>query len=184
MMMTEKIYECTKCGLCCNQKPLLDVPRKCQIFWVGLSAKMVESTNDVPLSPNTNTGSLIQKIEEKNKGISTYKTNLVKCVPLTDDQKLRYPSKLEIKSCFDNLIVELNEMAPRIVFLLGEKVYSSVGNQLKIDFQKWNNYEYHFNEYSGMFFVPIHHPSYIYVYKRKNINEYIEGIENIISKLL
>lgn len=183
-MMVEKIHECMRCGLCNNQKPLLDVPKKCEIFWVGLSAKMVESDNDIPLSPTTNTGSLIQRVEEKNKSLLTYKTNLVKCVPLTSEQKLRYPSKSEIKSCFDNLIAELDEMAPKIIFLLGEKVYSSIGDRLKIDFEKWSGYEYQFKEHNGMYFVPIQHPSYIYVYKRKYIDEYINGIECIINQLL
>lgn len=53
--------------------------------------------------------------------VSTYKTNLVKCLPLTEQQKLRYPSKKEMDKCFDNLVSEINAMSPKIVFLLGEK---------------------------------------------------------------
>ena len=55
--------------------------------------------------------------------MSTYKTNLVKCLPLTEQQKLRYPSKKEMDKCFDNLVSEINAMSPKIVFLLGEKVF-------------------------------------------------------------
>lgn len=32
--------------------------------------------------------------------------------------------------------------------------------------------------------VPIHHPSYIYVYRRKRIDEYINEVERIIKRLL
>ena len=182
--MIEQIRKCQKCGLCFNQKPLLDVEKECQIFWVGLSAKRMKSDEEMPLSPETNTGMLIQKIEEMCKEVSTYKTNLVKCLPLTEEQKLRYPNRQEIDSCFEHLINEIQTMSPKIVFLLGEKVYSSVGKHLKISFEKWNEFEYHYQKYNGTYYVPIHHPSYIYVYKRKQMEQYIEGIERIINQLL
>ena len=63
--MIEQIRKCQKCGLCFNQKPLLDVEKECQIFWVGLSAKKVISDTELPLSPETNTGMIIHKIEKK-----------------------------------------------------------------------------------------------------------------------
>lgn len=158
--------------------------KNAKFFWVGLSAKKISSDTELPLSPETNTGMLIQKIEEMCEEVSTYKTNLVKCLPLTEQQKLRYPNRREIDSCFEHLISEIHTMSPKIVFLLGEKVYSSVGKHLKIEFEKWNEFEYHFKEYRGTYYVPIHHPSYIYVYKRKRMDEYIEGVEKIITQLL
>ena len=182
--MIEQIRKCQKCGLCFNQKPLLDTEKKCQVFWVGLSAKKMASDGEMPLSPETNTGMLIQKIEEICEEVSTYKTNLVKCLPLTEQQKIRYPNRKEIDSCFEHLISEIHTMSPKIVFLLGEKVYSSVGKHLKIEFKKWDEFEYHYKEYKGTYYVPIHHPSYIYVYKRKQMEEYIEGVKRIINQLL
>lgn len=182
--MIEQIKKCEKCGLCFNQKPLLDMEKKCQVFWVGLSAKRVESDVDIPLSPDTNTGMIIQKIEETCHDIITYKTNLVKCLPLNEKQKLRYPNNNEIDCCFEHLLNEINTMSPQIVFLLGEKVYSSVGKHLKIKFNKWEDFDFYYKEVDGVYYVPIYHPSYIYVYKRKKIDEYIYGIERVISELL
>ena len=182
--MLEQIRKCQKCGLCFNQKPLLDNEKKCQVFWVGLSAKKTISDFEIPLSPDTNTGMLIQKIENVLDEVTTYKTNLVKCVPLNEAQKLRYPNKKEIDSCFVNLQKEIEELSPKIVFLLGEKVYSSVGKHLNIEFDKWDNFDYFYKEYDGAYYIPVHHPSYIYVYKRKRIDEYIKIIENIINLLL
>ena len=182
--MIEQIRKCQKCGLCFNQKPLLDIEKECQVFWVGLSAKKIVSDIEMPLSPETNTGMLIQKVEEMCNDINTYKTNLVKCLPLTEHQKLRYPNKKEIDSCFEHLLSEIHTMSPKIVFLLGEKVYSSVGKHLKIEFEKWNEFQYHYTEFKGTYYVPIHHPSYIYVYQRKRIDEYIESVEKIINQLL
>lgn len=158
--------------------------KECQIFWVGLSAKKIVSDGEVPLSPETNTGMIIQKIEEKCKEIIAYKTNLVKCLPLTEQQKLRYPNKKEIDSCFEHLLNEINIMSPKIVFLLGEKVYSSVGKKFEIEFEKWNDFNFNYKEFKGVYYVPVHHPSYIYVYRRKKIEDYIKGIEKVINDLL
>lgn len=182
--MIEKIRNCQKCNLYFNQRPLLDIEKECQVFWVGLSAKKIMSDSEKPLSPDTNTGMLIQKIEETCKGITTYKTNLVKCLPLTEQQKLRYPNKKEIDSCFGHLQDEIDWMSPRIVFLLGEKVYSSVGKKLRLDFEKWDDFDFQYKEHNGIYYVPIHHPSHICVYKRKRMDEYIESVEKMIRKLV
>lgn len=182
--MIEQIKKCKKCGLCKNQSPLLDIQRECQVIWVGLSAKKIESDDEIPLSPETNTGMLIKKIEELCQDVTTYKTNLVKCLPLTEQQKLRYPNKNEIDCCFENLMGEIKSMDPKIVFLLGEKVYSSVGKHLNIKFEKWNDFEYYYKEYNQIYYIPIHHPSYIYVYKRKFIDEYVQKVEELIKQLL
>lgn len=182
--MIEQIQKCQRCGLCFNQKPLLDGKKECQIFWVGLSAKMVHSDEEIPLSPDTNTGLLIKRIEEVLKGIHTYKTNLVKCVPLNEQQKLRYPNKKEIDCCFDNLQKEIGELSPQIVFLLGEKVYSAVEKHFGIKFEKWDEFNYRYKKFEGIYYIPIHHPSYIYVYKRKKIEQYIESVENMVNTLL
>lgn len=182
--MFENIKGCERCELCKNQCPLLDKRRDCQIVWVGLSAKKTEKNDEIPLSPETNSGMLIKRVEELCSNVTTYKTNLVKCLPLDEQKKLRYPNNKEIDSCFVNLKNEIDELKPRIVFLLGEKVYSSVGKHLDIKFEKWNAYDYCYKEYERTFFVPIQHPSYIYVYKRRQIDDYVYGIERMIEHLL
>lgn len=182
--MIEQIRNCKKCGLCCNQKPLLDGKRECKVFWVGLSAKKVKTEYETPLSPDTNTGMLIKKIEETLGEVDTYKTNLVKCVPLNEQQKLRYPNRKEIDSCFCNLQKEIRELSPQIVFLLGEKVYSAVEKHLGIKFDKWEEFNYRYKKYGGIYYIPIHHPSYIYVYKRKYIDQYIESVEGMVNMLI
>lgn len=186
--MFEEIKKCQKCELCKNQPPLMDTKTDCQIIWVGLSAKRKKTVNETPLSPETNTGKLIKQIEEAfldlELELRTYKTNLVKCVPLNEQGKLRYPNQSEIKMCFEHLKNEIDTLSPKIVFLLGEKVYSSVGKKLKLSFEKWNGFDFFYKEKDGVYYVPIYHPSYIHVYKKKNIDEYIAGIIKVICKLL
>lgn len=179
-----KFAESNNLLLCFNQKPLLDVEKECQVFWVGLSAKKKKSNKEIPLSPETNTGMVIQRIEEVCGEVTTYKTNLVKCLPLTEEQKLRYPNKKEIDSCYEHLAEEIQELSPKIVFLLGGKVSSAVEKHLKINFEKWDEFKYHYKKINGVYYVPIHHPSYIYVYRRKRIDEYINEVERIIKRLL
>lgn len=182
--MFEQINGCQKCELYKNQSPLLDTIKECNVFWVGLSAKKVKFKEETPLSYETQSGKLIKKIEEECNEIITYKTNLVKCLPLTKDNKLRYPNKHEIDCCIGHLMSEIELLKPRIVFLLGEKVYSSVGKHLHIRFDKWNNFDYSYKKYNQVYFIPVQHPSYISVYKRKHIEDYIQAIKNIIIKLL
>lgn len=184
--MFEEIKQCKKCELCKNQTPLLDTKTECQIIWVGLSAKKKKTDEEIPLSPDTNSGELIQLIEQTytDSKLKTYKTNLVKCLPLNSQNKLRYPKQSEIEDCFCHLLSEIQELSPKIVFLLGEKVYSSVGKKLDLSFEKWNNYDFLYKEKDGVYYVPIFHPSYIHVYKRKQTEEYINGVIRIIRKLL
>jgi DNA polymerase len=72
--------------------PLLDKKCKADVFWVGLSAKKVEDIeNDIPLSNDTNSCKIINRIESRFDEEIFYRTNLVKCVPLDWQGKLRYP---------------------------------------------------------------------------------------------
>lgn len=184
--MIKEICNCQKCNLCFNQRPLLDyenMKKHCQVFWVGLSAKRI-SDIELPLSPETNTGMIIRKIEESFNDVTFYKTNLVKCLPLTEHQKLRYPNEHEINCCFGHLLNEIHIISPKIIFLLGEKVYLTVEKRMEVKFDKWNGYEYSYKEIDGIYYIPLHHPSYIYVYKKKEIDNYICGVRKMIEHVL
>lgn len=179
--MLENLRECTSCNLCYNQAPLLDkIYSNACIMWVGLSAKIVKDIeNERPLENNTNTGKIIEKIEANNKYF--YKTNLVKCPPLYENSKLRYPNKDEMNFCFENLLFELITIKPKIVFLLGSKVANFVLNKLKSKkFKKETNQEI-LDILENIEFHNIYHPSYIAVYKKKDEDRYVQKVQNIIS---
>lgn len=180
----KSISQCEKCGLCNNQKPLLDTYKSAEVMWVGLSAKKVESLFDeTPLANNTNTGKIIEAIEEKFYGVSFYKTNIVKCLPLDEKQKLRYPTLPEMEACSENLSKEVKNVRPSIVFLLGSKVSDFVFQQHKKNtksLRKENNsWVYH-----DTIYFAIQHPSYIHVYKRKFIDDYVAEIQFKIESTL
>ena len=171
--MLKKISMCSKCNLCKNQKPLLDKSILCDIMWVGLSAKKVDNVNNtIPLCNDTNSGKVIELIESKLENTNFYKTNLVKCLPLDDNNKLRYPTNSEMNACIDNLLVEINELKPKIIFVLGKNTYNFIYKYFKK------------NKIDDSKLIYIEHPSYIYVYKRKYIDDYVEKIINIYNEMV
>lgn len=182
--MFESIKNCGRCGLCKHQKPLVDDVENCRVFWVGLSAKISTYEDEKPLSPRTNSGGLLCEVERKCMGIPMYRTNLVKCAPLNETGKLRYPNRKEIDLCLPHLKFEINELEPQIVFLLGSKVIDAVSRYFSIEFDKWDEFSYSFQKHGSAYFVPVHHPSYICVYRRKRMDEYIRGIEKVINQLI
>lgn len=168
--MINKIKRCRKCNLCNNQLPLLDSIKKKDIMWVGLSAKKVDDIDkSKPLENNTISGKIIELIELKLPEYTFYKTNLVKCLPLDQNNKLRYPNINEINNCIDNLILEINIVKPKIIFLLGKKTYNYV-------YKYFTN-----NNLDTTKLLFIEHPSYIYVYKRKYIDDYVDKVSKIVK---
>lgn len=166
-----KIIKCNRCSISYNQKPLIDILRKADIMFVGISAKIKETEDEMPLSENTNSGKLIKMIEERlleeNHNISCYRSNMVKCVPLNEKGKIRNPDILEIENCIDNLVYELSIVKPKVVVLLGRLVEKYLKKKI---------IELGYNT------ITIYHPSYIHVYRKKEIEKYVEESSKNILK--
>ncbi len=149
-------------------------------MWVGLSAVQVSCTESTtPLASSTNTGGLIYEVEQSTESVSYYKTNLVKCLPLKED-KMRYPNSGEMNSCYGHLENEIAQLRPKVVFLLGKQVASFVlGSSDAVKFS--DDFKYKAQNIDGTVYVPVHHPSYMLVYKRKKLSSYIKGISKMIA---
>lgn len=149
-------------------------------MWVGLSAVKVDCTiKETPLSDTTNTGKLIAQIEKNTSMVDFYKTNLVKCLPIKDE-KIRYPKKDEMETCYNrHLEGEITEFKPKVVFLLGKQVSDFVSDD-EVKFSK--SFSYKPFTMHGTTFVPVHHPSYVLVYKRKKVDSYIKSVSSLIAK--
>lgn len=179
-----KRKSCKICGLYLNQDPVFDFHTNGitpQVFWVGLSAvRFDEGDEMLPLSAETRSGALIEKIEiPLRENITFYKTNLVKCLPLRND-KIRYPLRKEMEKCCPNFEEELNTFQPSVVFLLGKQVASFVLKRfLNQEFTLSKEFKYEQFTIGEITYIPVHHPSYILVYKRKNIDNYITSIRSI-----
>ncbi|MCD4665781.1 MAG: uracil-DNA glycosylase family protein [Bacteroidales bacterium] len=182
---TDTSLTCKACGLYINQLPIFDNQKRSNIFWVGLSAvKISENEAKQPLSPFTRSGELIKEIESLySDRFSFYKTNLVKCLPLKSD-KIRYPLKHEMIKCSPNLETEIDTLKPSLVFLLGKQVSSFIIEKLtnsKVILD--DKFCYDSIKINNVRYIPIHHPSYILIYRRKHKKNYIEGIRFFLERL-
>ena len=155
-------------------------------MWVGLSAKKIDrGTSFIPLAPETPTGNILQEIEGQLLGVRFYKTNLVKCPPLDADGKLRYPDEKEMDVCFNNLEYEIKIIKPAIIVLLGLKVANfcfprMFGHKAALP----NNFGYQPKQTGEASFIPVHHPSFINVYRKKQQTAYRNSIRRMIESLL
>lgn len=158
--------------------------KNANVMWVGLSAKKATDVeNYAPLHIDTNTGKLVAEIEAQCHHINFYKTNLVKFSPLDSKGKLRYPTYEECALCYPELQVEIQTVNPRVVLLLGSKTAKFVLGQFRLQMPKLS-YEYRSCKYEERWYVPIHHPSYIMVYKRKEKDQYIHAVKTVIERLV
>lgn len=154
------------------------------VMWVGLSAKDKNSAEDyTPLHTDTNTGKLIAQIEEACCCENSYKTNLVKFAPRDIKGKLRYPTVEECIKDYPKLVSEIDEAKPKVIFLLGIKTATFVLKKIGFKTPKLS-YEYKIFEHENKWYVPIHHPSYIMIYKRKEKDLYIRAVKSIIEKIV
>ena len=187
----EVVSEYIQKSLALNQskKRKMDINnnKKVDVMWVGLSHKQAkEGEIFAPLGINTNSGKVVWKIESRLSKLSFYKTNLVKFAPLDQRNKLRYPTSSEMENDFLSLTREIEVFKPKIIFLLGSKVSDFVLKMKRYKPVKskdgWRCYVE--AQIDGIYFVSIFHPSYVYVYKRKKLNEYINTVYQIVEDLL
>ena len=178
--MIEQIRGCRKCGLCNNQRPLLQrIKTRPRVFFTGLSAVASIETEDEPFSAATRSGQLIREIGE---GLDCYYTNLVKCLPLKDG-KLRYPTERELEVCFGNFELELKTLNPGKVVLLGKQVSEFVADKLSLKFKraKAGDLEFQTARVEAVEYLSAYHPSYVLIYRRRQLDHYKRGIISFIK---
>ena len=96
--------------------------------------------------------------------------------------KVRYPLLHEMEKCYPNFEWELETLQPKTVFLLGKQVADFILKKMGVrNFSLDDNFNYHGIQINGITFIPVHHPSYILVYKRKALPEYIASLRSLIK---
>jgi DNA polymerase len=158
--------------------------RKPLIYFVGLSAKpMCEH-----LAPETRTGNIIEQIIHHLPSVKTIKTNLVKTPPIDQEGKLRYPNPNEMKIGWDELQNEMNQTFPNLLVTLGQQVSFFLRSQMGVQPAKPQlpadfSYESYLSQ-SKSNILSIHHPSFVFVYRRKDIENYVENVVLSILSLI
>ena len=145
--------------------------KKIDVMWVGLSAKNGKTGEKLsPLGEQSNSGRVIGAIEGRCPGVRFYRTNLVKNVPLDEKGKLRYPNYEEMRIAMPVLLREIQIYRPEIIVLLGGQVSKFIEKYLEQEKMKLSAQ-----------ICRVYHPSYIYIYKRKHIEDYILRISKKIE---
>lgn len=182
--MFKEIASCQKCTLQLCQKPLLDKLKKGAVMVVGVSAKQIHANSEIPLDNSTRSGQLVSSMEKiaMQYELEIYRTNLVKCPPLDEKCKLRYPFKNEIDKCFDNILYEIHEIQPPIVILLGKIVQSAFEEKIDLNFEPVRNCEFPFQKKHGLYYVASYHPSYVMRSKQLQ-NQYLKNFESLLHSL-
>lgn len=149
-------------------------------MFVGLSFK----PGTEALCPSTNSGKLIGEIERHvASAFNVHKTNLVKCAPLDANDKLRYPTHGEMKACLPSLLAEIEHYQPRVIVPLGGQVAKFMLANL-LSTPRFDGFAEDFNyqtyALAGGIVVPVHHPSYILVYRGKRVQEYVEAVGGLL----
>jgi uracil-DNA glycosylase len=160
------------------------IDKKPLVYFIGLSVKpMCEH-----LDPETRTGNIIDHIVGQLPTVTVIKTNLVKTAPLDQDGNLRYPNADEMRLGWYDLKDEISRTKPDLLVTLGQQVSLFLRSQMGIQpakpqFPPDFSYESYLSQ-SQAKILSIHHPSFIYVYHRKEIDIYIENVIISISALL
>lgn len=160
-----------------DQKPLA--------YIVGLSAK----PNCEHLAPETRTGHIIEQVINRLPSVKIIKTNLVKTPPINQEGKLRYPNTNEMKLGWDVLQNEINQEGfPTLMVTLGQQVSSYLRGKMGVQPVKPKlPSDFSFKSYlsqSTSYILSVHHPSFVFVYRRKYIEQYIQNVVLSISTLI
>jgi len=142
------------------------------LLWVGIS---MQKGSNIPLDEKFASGELIKRAIDELSGYVHHRTNLVNFAPLDSNEKLRYPSKQEIRESFEYLLRQIEELCPQIIVALGGIVTKSLSEMLDMPIKSPKIFECFITEGDPLV-MSAYHPSYVSTHKRKNTDEYIKGI--------
>jgi len=149
------------------------------VLFVGLSAKPATSA----LCHGTNTGNVISAIESAIQPLRTLRTNLVREPPLNQCGKLRYPNAEEKSAGLQALFGEIGTLRPAVVVALGVEVSRVIlrgmcGDQSFSGFG--NSYDYSVAAVGRIRVIPVHHPSFVCIYRRKTLDSYTKAVADVV----
>ena len=154
------------------------------VYIVGLSVK----PDCEHLDPETKTGHVVQQIINRLPSAKIIRTNLVRTPPLNKDGKLRYPSESEMALGWDELKSELHQTGYQLLVALGYQVSSFLRSQMGIRptrSQLPPDFSYRDHVPSSLSpILTVHHPSFVLIYRRKHLENYINNVVGSISYLL
>lgn len=164
-------------------KPQL-TDRKPLVYIVGLSAK----PHCEHLAPETRTGHIIEQIAQRLPSVRIVKTNLVRIPPVDKEGRLRYPNPKEMQRGWIELQHEMHRASPDLLVTLGQQVSFFLRSQMGVQPAKprlppdFSCESYLLQSTSCI--LSVHHPSFVYVYCRKDVDNYVANVVLSISSLV
>lgn len=154
------------------------------VYFVGLSAK----PNCGHLAPETRTGCIVERIIQHLPSVKVVRTNLVRIPPVDRAGNLRYPSLTEMQTGWNELLHETDRTFPSLLVTLGQQVSFFMRSRMGVQPPKpvlppdFSHEAYLAQSQSNI--LSVHHPSFVYVYRRRDIESYVDSVAVSISALV
>jgi DNA polymerase len=89
----------------------------------------------------------------------------------------------EMEGCYKHLSKEIDFMTPKIILLLGKQVASFILKSKGVkEFELDEEFNYKPILIDGIYYLPVHHPSYVLIYKRKYLQNYTAKIKRFLER--
>ena len=134
-----------------------------KIIFVGITNK--EGKN--PFDSSTKSGAILDAIIAQLDA-KCEKTNYVSYAPKDQNGKLRYPTKIELDQAYLDFQTNIFKQNPDLLVVCGTMIFKELK---KHGFDFCN-------------ILKIYHPSYIWVYKRKQLDSYIHDVCQQIKEII
>ncbi len=134
-----------------------------KVCFVGITDKIGMK----PFDPSTKSGIIIDQIISQ-LDFDCDKINYVSFSPLSENGKLRYPTKDELTNSFVSFQERISQIQPDLLVVCGKMIAKEL--------QKHNFYQDKV--------LIIYHPSYVYVYKRNHIDSYVQEVVKQIKEII
>jgi len=156
--------------------------REVDTAFVGLSFKEGMEA----LDSRTQSGALIDEIVCGLAGIECWRTNLVDDVLLDGAGRGRKPTTREVTESFHRFEARVRKRHPRVVVALGATAAKHVLWQMAgARFTGWaGSLQYEVVRSDGTAYIAAHHPSHIAVYRRRDRDDYIGALREVIAGAL
>lgn len=151
-----------------------------KILWLGIS---LQKGSSVAFDGEFLSGRVLQLVLDGLPDFEHHFDNLVDFAPLDENGKIRYPNGREIMEGKENLIKRIEVVNPLVIVALGGLVTKNLAKILEAKVVFPRNFEY--EVFSARWrIIPAHHPAYIGVYKRKEIEKYSQVLREAIKRIV
>ena len=154
--------------------------QKKNLVWIGIS--MQKGANQA-FDEGFLSGKIVSRAMAALPEFTHHKANLVDFAPLDENNRIRYPTTKEIILNQRKLLRRLEEIDPMAIIAMGGMVTRHLGEMLRIKSESPKSFNY--RAVDGKWpLVSVHHPSYVGVYKKKEMQNYIIQITDAVNGVL